>query len=166
MNRFIQIANALSECAGRGAAYLIIPLILTVVYSVIVRYCCNDIVDWAFEASLFMHGIMVMVGGGYALKHKAHVRVDIIVSYIGPERGRYLDLLSLAVIVLVSAVIVYLGTKTAWSSTLRLERSALQTRFDPPIWWYRWIIPFSGAIVCLQAIAEAMQIFRSSNDNP
>ena len=166
MNRFIQIANALSECAGRCAAYLIIPLILTVVYSVIVRYCCNDIVDWAFEASLFMHGIMVMVGGGYALKHKAHVRVDIIVSYIGPERGRYLDLLSLAVIVLVSAVIVYLGTKTAWSSTLRLERSALQTRFDPPIWWYRWIIPFSGALVCLQAIAEAMKLFRCNNDNP
>lgn len=166
MNRFIQIANALSECAGRCAAYLIIPLILTVVYSVIVRYCCNDIVDWAFEASLFMHGIMVMVGGGYALKYKAHVRVDIMVSYIGPERGRYLDLLSLAVIVLVSAVIVYLGTKTAWSSTLRLERSALQTRFDPPIWWYGWIIPFSGALVCLQAIAEAMKLFRRDNDNP
>lgn len=166
MNRFIQIANALSECAGRCAAYLIIPLILTVVYSVIVRYCCNDIVDWAFEASLFMYGIMVMVGGGYALKYKAHVRVDIMVSYIGPERGRYLDLLSLAVIVLVSAVIVWLGTKTAWSSTLRLERSALQTRFDPPIWWYRWIIPFSGALVCLQAIAEAMKLFRRNNDNP
>lgn len=165
MNRFIQIANALSECAGKFAAYLIIPLILTVVYSVIVRYFFNDVVDWAFEASLFMHGIMVMVGGSYALKHKAHVRVDIIVSYIGPERGRYLDLLSLLVIVLVSAVIVYLGTKTAWSSTLRLERSALQTRFDPPIWWYRWIIPFSGAIVCLQAIAEAMKLFRRNNDN-
>lgn len=166
MNRFIQIANTISEYAGRFAAYLIIPLILPVVYSVIVRYFFNDVVDWAFEASLFMHGIMVMVGGSYALKHKAHVRVDIIVSYIGPKRGRYLDLLSLAVIALVCAVIVYLGTKTAWSSTLRLERSALQTRFDPPIWWYRWIIPFSGAIVCVQAIAEAMKIFRFNNDNP
>lgn len=166
MNRFIQLANAISECAGKFAAYLIIPLTLTVVYSIIVRYFFNDVVDWAFEVSLFVHGIMVMVGGGYALKHKAHVRVDIIVSYIGPKRGRYLDLLSLAVIVLVCAVIVYLGTKTAWSSTLRLERSALQTRFDPPIWWYRWIIPLSGAIVCVQAIAEAMKIFRSNNDSP
>ena len=166
MQRFIRIANAISEYTGRFASCLIIPLILTVVYSVIVRYFFNDIVDWAFEVSLFMYGIMVMIGGGYALKHKAHVRVDIIVSYIGPRGGRYLDLLSLAIIILVCAVIVYLGTKAAWSSTLRLERSALQTRFDPPIWWYRWIIPFSAAIVCVQAIAEAMKIFHPADGNP
>ena len=164
MNGFIQIVDSVSEHTGRFAYYLVIPLILTVVYSVIVRYFFNDIVDWAFEVSLFLHGIMVMVGGGYALKYKAHVRVDIIASYIGPRWGRYLDLLSFAIIILVCAVIVYLGTKAAWSSTLRLERSSLQTPFDPPIWWYRWIIPFSATIVGLQAVAEAMKIFRPTAD--
>ncbi len=164
MNRFIQIVDTVSEYTGRFAYYLIIPLILTVVYSVIVRYFFNDIVDWAFEISLFLHGIMVMVGGGYALKYKAHVRVDIIASYIGPRWGRYLDLLSFAVIILVCAVIVYLGTKAAWSATLRLERSPLQTPFDPPIWWYRWIIPFSATLVGLQAVAEVMKLFRPSGD--
>ena len=160
MNNFVQIADAISEYIGRFAYWLIIPLILTVVYSVIVRYFFKDVVDWAFEISLFLNGIMVMVGGGYALKYKAHVRVDIIASYIGPRAGRYLDLLSFAIIILVCVVIVHLGTMTAWSSTLRLERSALQTPFDPPIWWYRWIIPFSASIVCLQAVAEAVKLFR------
>ena len=168
MNRFVHIVDAVSEYTGKFAYYLIIPLILTVVYSVIVRYFFNDIVDWAFEVSLFLHGIMVMVGGGYALKYKAHVRVDIISSSIGPKWGRYLDLLSLAIVILVCIVIAYLGTKAAWSSTLRLERSSLQTPFDPPIWWYRWIIPFSAAIVGFQAVAEVMKIVRppAANTEP
>ena len=160
MNRFVQIADAISEYTGRFALYLILPLMLTVVYSVIFRYFFNDIVDWAFEVSLFLFGIMVMVGGGYTLKYKAHVRVDIIASYIGPKSSRYLDTLSLAIIILVCAFIVYLGTKAAWSSTLRLEHSSLQTPFDPPIWWYRWIIPFSATIVGIQAVAEVIKIFR------
>lgn len=160
----MQVADAVSEYTGRFSYYLIIPLILTVVYSVIVRYFFNEVVDWAFEISLFLHGIMVMVGGGYALKYKAHVRVDIIAGYIGPRWGRCLDLLSFAIIILVCAIIVYLGTKIAWSSTLRLERSPLQTPFDPPIWWYRWVIPFSATIVGLQAVAEVMKLFRPTDD--
>ena len=45
MNRFVQIADAISEYTGRFALYLILPLMLTVVYSVVFRYFFNDVVD-------------------------------------------------------------------------------------------------------------------------
>jgi len=124
------------------------------------RYYFKDIVHWAFEMSLFMYGIMVTVGGAYTLKHKAHVRVDMLNQHVGAKWSAILDLISFLVIVVVCIVIVYLGWKAAWISTLKLERSPLQTPFNPQIWWFKWFIPFSAALVGLQAIVETIRTAR------
>lgn len=161
MERFLRSIDMISEYSGRIISYLIIPLILTIVYSVVMRYYFKEIAHWAFEMSLFMYGIMVTVGGAYALKHKAHVRVDMLNQYVGPKWSAILDLISFLVIVIVCIVIVYLGWKAAWISTLKLERSPLQTPFNPQIWWFKWFIPFSAALVGLQAVVETIRTARS-----
>src|SRR5690554_5295215 len=102
MHTFLRFIDAVSEYSGRYVSYLLIPLILTIVYSVIMRYFFKNIVDWAFEISLFTYGILVMVGGAYTLKHKAHVRVDILPYYLGRRSACVLDLLSFTIIILVS----------------------------------------------------------------
>ena len=130
-------------------------------YSVIMRYCFNDIVHWAFEVSLFLYGIFVMVGGAYTLKVKSHVRVDILPGQLSHKWNCYLDLFSFMSIIIVCCIVVYIGSKWAWISTLQLERSVRQTPFDPPIWWYKWIIPFSFTILGLQALAETIETFRN-----
>ena len=68
MDTFLRIIDKITEYSGRYSSYLLVPVILTVVYSVILRYCFNDIVHWAFEVSLFLYGIFVMMGGAYTLK--------------------------------------------------------------------------------------------------
>ena len=161
MESLVRAIDAISEYSGRAVSYLLLPLILTIVYSVIVRYFFHDIVDWAFEMALFAYGVLVMVGGAYTLKHKAHVRVDILSYYLGRRSACVLDLLSFAIVIVVCCIIVYLGTKAAYVSTLRLERSSLQTPFNPQIWWYKWIIPFSAALVGLQAIVESIRTVHS-----
>ena len=165
METLLRFIDKISEYSGRYVSYLLLPLILTIVYSVIVRYFFNDIVDWAFEIALFAYGILVMVGGAYTLKHKAHVRVDILQYYLGRRWSCILDLLSFVIIILVCCVIVYLGTKAAYVSTLRLERSSLQTPFNPQIWWYKWIIPFSAALVGLQALVESVRTIQNFNSD-
>lgn len=163
MNKFSQFIDNISEYSGRFVAYLIIPLILTIVYSTSVRYFFNIVVDWAFEMSLFMYGIMVMVGGAYTLKYKSHVRVDVITHYLGPAMNRRLDILSFVVVIVVCLVIAYIGTKAAWASTLRLEYSSLQTPFNPQIWWYKWFIPFSAILIALQALVECARAIANKN---
>jgi len=163
MNKFIQAVDGLSEYSGRIVAYLIIPLILTIVYSTLIRFFFNVVVDWAFEMSMFMNGIMVMVGGAYTLKYKAHVRVDVITHYLGPAMNRRLDILSFVIIIAVCLVLTYFGGKAAWVSTLRLEYSSLQTPFNPQIWWYKWFIPFSASLLALQALVECMRTIKSKD---
>lgn len=161
MDKFLRIIDNISEYTGRYVSYLLVPLILTVVYSVLMRYYFNDIAHWAFEVSLFMYGILVMAGGAYTLKARAHVRVDILPQRLNHRWSCYLDLLSFVVIIAVCCVIVYIGSKLAWISTLQLERSVRQTPFDPQIWWYKWFIPLSAAILALQALAESIKTIHS-----
>jgi len=161
MNSFLQFVDKITDTTGEYASYLLVPVILTVVYSVIMRYCFHDIVHWAFEVSLFLYGIFVMMGGAYTLKVKSHVRVDILPGRLSHKWNCYLDLFSFITIIIVCSIVVYLGSKWAWISTLQLEHSVRQTPFDPPIWWYKWFVPFSSAILGLQALAETIKTFRS-----
>lgn len=160
MEKLLRCIDNVSEFSGRYVSYLLIPLILTVVYSVVMRYYFNDIAHWAFEVSLFLYGIFVMIGGAYTLKARAHVRVDILPERLGHKWGCVLDLLSYGIIVVVCCVIVYIGSQLAWISTLQLERSVRQTPFDPQIWWYKWIIPIAAAILGLQALAGTIRSAR------
>ena len=161
MDSFLKLVNKITDYSGITSAYLLIPVILTIVYSVIMRYCFHDIVHWAFEVSLFLYGIFYMVGGAYTLKQQSHVRVDILPGRLSHKWNCYIDLLSYSIIICICCIFVYLGTKFAWISTLQLERSIRQTPFDPPIWWYKWFIPFSAAVLGLQALVETIKTYRN-----
>lgn len=161
MDWYSRTIGRISEHVGHAAAFLILPLIATIVYSVMARYLLNEVVHWAFEISIFLYGIMVCIGGAYTLKHKAHVRVDVLPDYLGPRGRCILDVFSFLVVIAVCCLITYIGTRAAWMSTLRLERSSLQTPFDPQIWWFRWFIPISATLIALQAVAEIFQALRS-----
>ncbi|WP_209424708.1 TRAP transporter small permease subunit [Pararhodobacter sp. SW119] len=160
MNGYIRLIDWISEWSGRLVSFLVLPLIATIVYSVIIRYYFGGAVHWAFEMSLFFYGVLIMLGGAYTLKHQAHVRVDVLSHYLGPRGRCALDILSFLIIVAVCCVIVWLSARSAWVSTLRLERSALQTPFNPQIWWYKWMIPLSATLIGLQALAEIAKVLR------
>lgn len=161
MDSFLRLVGRVSSVTGHVSAWLVLPLIVTIVYSVIVRYFLGGVIHWAFEVSIFLWGIMVMLGGAYTLKHQAHVRVDVLPQYLGARARCALDILSFAVIIAVCALIIQMGTRAAWMSTLRLERSPLQTPFDPQIWWFRWFIPVSALLLALQAVAEIVRSLRT-----
>lgn len=161
MDWFIRSMDWISERTGRLSASLVVPLILTIVYSVIVRYWLGGVVHWAFEMSIFFYGVMVMLGGAFAMLHKAHVRVDVLAQYLGPRWRFGLDLLSFAMVIAVCALVIWIGTRSAWMSTLRMERSPLQTPFDPQIWWFKWFIPLSAALIALQSLAEIVKAWRT-----
>lgn len=166
MDSFVRIMDWISEQTGRASSYLVIPLILTIIYSVIVRYYFGGVVHWAFEMSIFFYGILVMLGGAYTLRHKAHVRIDVLAQKMGPRWRFGLDLLSFSMVIVVCALIVWMGTRSAWMSTLRLERSSLQTPFDPQIWWFKWFIPVSAGLIALQSLAEIFKAWRMLRNNP
>ena len=143
---------------GGLISLLLLPLIAIIVYSSLRSYFFKDPPIWTFEMSLFLFGSFFMLGAAYCHKDKRHVAVDVINHYLPPKWRRIQGIFSEGVVLFVALVIIYISVPSAWRSTMMLERSTHQTPFNPQIWWFRWIIPISCALISWQAFRDMLAL--------
>lgn len=154
MKAILHGINKISERTGETVSLLILPLIGIIVFGVIMRYIFNNPLDWDFESSLFAYGLHFMLGGSYCLMRGAHVSVEAIPGRLSKRGQILIQAVSSLVIIFCCIIIVLIGSPWAWQSTKILEHSIHQTTFNPPIWWYKWVVPLSALLILLQAIAD------------
>lgn len=161
MKKVLRAIDRTSESTMKLASFLIIPLTLVVVYTVIMRYFFKNAPDWGFEVPIFIYGIYFMVAGAGGLRDKVHVSVDIFPSML-PKKGKFiLNMITQIIIIVVCITLVWQGYESAWGSTLIKERSTHQSSFNPQIWWFKWVIPISAFLILLQSIRELIgEIFK------
>jgi TRAP-type C4-dicarboxylate transport system, small permease component len=139
---------------GRCVSLLILPLIAEILYSSIKAFILNDTPIWSFEITLFLYGTFFMLGAAYCHMEKKHVAVEVLAPYLSEKWQRRLAIFSEVVVIFVVLTIIWVSVPAAYRSTLMKERSTHQTPFDPQIWWYRWIIPVSCALICWQSLRD------------
>lgn len=157
MNKIIKKLDKIQDFIGRQSSLILLPLIIIVVYSSFMRYVFNRAPDWGFEISVFLFGIYSIISGAYVLKEDGHVRVDILPSMLGDRGNKIISIISNLLVLLVSLVLMYMGSKTAIQSTKILERSIHQSTFNPQIWWFRWMIPLAAALLAVQSIVNLLK---------
>lgn len=150
---------------GKLVSLLILPLIAIVVYSVLQSYFFKAPPGWTFEMSLFLFGSFFMLGAAYCHMEKGHVAVDIINNYLPEKWRRIQGIFSETVVLFVVLVIIYVSVPNAWRATLMGERSILQTPFNPYVWWFRWIIPISCALISWQCLKNIVALLFHKSGN-
>lgn len=164
MGKIVKIIELISEFSGKLAYYLIIPIILVVFYTVIMRRFFGNYPEWGFEVTIFLFGIMILLTGADTLRTKGHISVDIIQMYIKGNAGKVLNIFISLIIILVSALLLWKGIDLSVESTMIQERSAHQTSFNPSIWWFKWFIPISALLLLLQSLVELYKVLISKGD--
>lgn len=160
MHKVTNFIDNISRNVGKSISFLVLPLIAVITYSVFMRYVLSMPPDWSFEVSLFLFGSCMLLGGSYCLLEGSHVNVDVLPKRLPPLGQTIIKLISNLTVLFVGSVIFYLGTNAAIRSTKILERSIHQTNFNPPIWWFRWIIPISALLLVLQAFSELIKTIK------
>lgn len=79
--------DGLNEVVGRVISVLAIVFAAIIIYDVVMRYALNAPTRWAFDVTKQLFGFYFVLLGGYALRHQAHVRVDLITGAL-PDRLR------------------------------------------------------------------------------
>jgi TRAP-type C4-dicarboxylate transport system permease small subunit len=148
------LIDRMIEKTGQVLSLLILPLMLIVVYSVIMRYVFKNALTWSFEVSLFIFGAYGLLGGAYCVLTKSHVNVDILPRKLPATGQLILAILTNLIILTVTSVMLIYGVQIAYQSTMILERSVHQTSFNPQIWWFRWTIPLAALLVLIKAISD------------
>lgn len=93
-SRLGRLVNAFEETL---IAFLLGAMTLITFANVIARYVFNSNILWQLEATVFLFAWLVLFGVSYCVKVGAHLGVDVVIDGVGEGPRRALGLVSVAV---------------------------------------------------------------------
>lgn len=157
MQKLLLSVDRLSTWVGHAFSFLIIALTLHVCWEVFSRYVLDAPRAWAFDVMIMFYGTLFMMAGAYTLAKNGHVRGDVLYSFFRPRTQAAIDL-ALYIVFFIPGVfaLTYAGYFYAADSWAIGERSNI-TAEGPPIYPFKMVIPFAGALLFLQGIVEIIR---------
>lgn len=89
----IRLIDQINEVIGRMVSWVAIIFAVITIIDVVMRYFFHLPTRWAFDVSKQLYGFYFIMLGGYALRHQAHVRVDLLIGHLSPTVRRWVEIL-------------------------------------------------------------------------
>jgi TRAP-type mannitol/chloroaromatic compound transport system permease small subunit len=152
----LHTVDRISTFIGKAFAWLIVALMLLVVLETFKRYALNSPTAWVFDASNMLYGTLFMMGGAYTLAQDGHVRGDFLYGNMKPRTQATIDMVLYIVFFLPGIAALTWAGWTYFGDSLRIKEQTFNA--DPiPVYPFKFIIPFAGAVVLLQGVAEIIR---------
>jgi TRAP-type mannitol/chloroaromatic compound transport system permease small subunit len=149
---FCAAVDRLNTWVARFWGASIVIVTLAILYEVLARGFFGQATIWANETTVYLSAVTYLLGGGYALLKRSHVRIDLIYGILQARPKMIADLVSFACFALYVGALVWVGTEMAWTSFLQSEGTG--TPWNPPIWPVKAAIPIAGLLLLLQGIVN------------
>jgi len=157
MVAIVRLIERFSGLIGGIGAWVMFPLILSMVYEVLARHFFNAPTFWAYEVGYMLAGTTYMFGMGYCLRQGAHIRVDFLYDQMSLKHKALVNFLGYIILMLPGSIWITIGLYDyAWEAYDTMEVSG-ESAWNPIIWPFRtvWVIGFIS--LSLQAISEVLK---------
>jgi TRAP-type mannitol/chloroaromatic compound transport system permease small subunit len=159
----------LNDRIGKGLSLGILIMTVVVLTEVVRRYFFNAPTVWGNELTQLVFAVYVVLSGGYILRWKGHVNVDILYNHFGTRTKAAIDIFTFLLFLLFSGMMVVYGGSLAWESLAMWERS--DSAWRPPLYPIKMMIPLGALLLLLQGIAKLIRDIliladRSELENP
>jgi TRAP-type mannitol/chloroaromatic compound transport system permease small subunit len=157
MRIVIRAVEWLSTAVGNVGAWVIVPLVLSMVYEVAARHIFNAPTFWAYELGYMLAGSSYMFGIAYCLKQGAHIRVDFIYGQLSPKKKAVIDLVGYLVLLLPGLLWLDFGLYGYAVEAYEYGEVSGESAWNPVVWPFRsvWLIGF--LVFTLQVFAEVLK---------
>jgi TRAP-type mannitol/chloroaromatic compound transport system permease small subunit len=150
-----------NERLGRGVAWLSLVMVLIGAYNAIVRYLgryvgLNLSSNAYIELQWYMFSLLFLLGGAYALKQNAHVRVDVVFSRLSLRARTWINLLGTLIFLLPFSV---LALWVSWPS-VRNSWQVMEMSPDPgglPRYPIKTMILAAFLLLVAQGVSEVIK---------
>jgi TRAP-type mannitol/chloroaromatic compound transport system permease small subunit len=156
IQKFLHAVDSISTWIGKAFAWLIIALMLMVCIEVFKRYILNMPTAWVFDVSNMMYGTLFMMAGAYTLAQDGHVRGDFLYGSWRPRRQAAMDLVLYIVFFFPGILALTWAGWMYFGDSLRMHETTFNAT-PLPLYPFKLIIPFAGAVVLVQGIAEVVR---------
>lgn len=89
----IRLIDRINEVVGRTVSVVAIIFAAIIIFDVIMRYVFHQPTRWGFDVTKQLYGFYFIMLGGYALRHQAHVRVDLLIATFPATVRRWVEIL-------------------------------------------------------------------------
>ena len=155
--RLVRGIDAVVLVVGKAVAWLILPMVLSLVWEVTARYGFNAPTEWAYDMTFMLYGTFFMVGSAWTLQRGGHIRTDSFYSKWSHRTQARVDLACYLVFFFPAiAIFGWLGWEFFLKSFGQNER-IVTSPWLPIVWPFKLMIPVSAALLLLQGISECLK---------
>ncbi len=161
MSFVVRLIERITGGFGAVAAAIVAPLILATVYEVFSRYLFNAPTIWAYELAYMAMGTNFLLGAGFTLRERGHIRIDVAYDHFPPRIQALVDVVGYLFLFLPVAWWLSWGLwNYAYGAYLSGETSG-ESAWNPIIWPFRIVFFLGFLLLALQATAELIKAFRT-----
>jgi TRAP-type mannitol/chloroaromatic compound transport system permease small subunit len=154
LSKFIRFIDRISIVSGKIVGWMILPMSLSLVYEVVVRYVFNAPTIWASDVSQILYGMFFMLGSAYALQRQQHIRTDFLYGkWSARTRGLVDTACYIGLYFPALLFFLWVGSDFAYRSVLFNEK-IVTSPWMPIIWPLKLAIPISTVLLLLQGLSE------------
>jgi TRAP-type mannitol/chloroaromatic compound transport system permease small subunit len=153
----LRLIDAMTDALGRAIAWLMPLMVLGTVAIVLVRYGTGANTILLQESVMYMHAFAFMLAIPYALKHGAHVRVDLVYGRLGPRGRAWVDLAGHLLFLTPTALVILVYTRVYVSNSWRILETSPEAGGLPAVFVLKTLIPAMAVLLLVQGIAEIIR---------
>jgi TRAP-type mannitol/chloroaromatic compound transport system permease small subunit len=153
MQKALLAVDRLSTWLGQLFAWAIILLTVMISWEVFSRYALGNPHAWMLDVQIMLYGVLFMMAGAYTLAKNAHVRGDVLYGFFRPRTQATLDLILYFVFFLPGVVAMTWAGWTFFTEALAIREQTFNA-VPLPVYPFKFVIPFAGAILLLQGLVE------------
>ena len=153
----IRVIDAVNEAVGRIVSTVAIIFAAAIVFDVVMRYVFNAPTRWAFDVSKQLYGFYFVMLGGYALRHGAHVRVDLVTAALRPRVRRWVEIAGYLLFFFPFAW-VFLVRSYEFARTSWMQGETTYGSVQLPVYPLKAAMCVAAALLLLQGISEVLKL--------
>jgi TRAP-type mannitol/chloroaromatic compound transport system permease small subunit len=156
MQKLLLAVDRFSTWIGKTFAWAAVLLTGLISAEVFSRYVLNKPHGWVLDAQIMLYGALFMMAGAYTLSKGGHVRGDVLYGFFRPRTQAGIDLTLYILFFLPGIVALTWAGWTFFGDALAIREQTFNA--DPiPVYPFKFIIPFAGAVLLLQGLVEIVR---------
>jgi len=149
--------DAITRLVGKAVAWLILPMVLSLVWEVVARYAFNAPTVWAYDMTFMLYGTFFMLGSAWTLQRGGHIRTDIYYANWSRRTRARVDL-ACYLVLFFPALIVFAWLGWGYfQRSFELNERIVTSPWLPIVWPFKFVIPAAAVLLLLQGVAETIR---------
>ncbi len=148
---YVKWVDAINQRVGRVALYLVFGMMGLLLFASISRTFFNVPFVWVMEMAQFTMAAYYLLGGGYSMQLKAHVRMDVLYERWSKKTQAKVDIFTSGFLIFYLVVLLY-GAISSTVYAIEYGQRNYST-WGPPMAPIKIIMTIGILLMLLQAIA-------------